>query len=70
MAHEASVSGARAGATVTTTRPELLLTLPAGSPAGPRIAAGHIKVEGDAALYVALAEMIEPLVPNFPIVTP
>jgi alkyl sulfatase BDS1-like metallo-beta-lactamase superfamily hydrolase len=24
----------------------------------------------DAALYMALAEMIEPLVPNFPIVTP
>jgi ubiquinone biosynthesis protein UbiJ len=47
-----------------------LLTLPAGSPAGPRIEAGHIKVEGDAALYVALAEMIEPLVPNFPIVKP
>lgn len=70
MVHEAGVSDPRAGATVTTTRPELLLTLLAGSPAGPRIAADHIKVEGDAALYVALAEMIEPLVPNFPIVTP
>ena len=70
MVHEAEVVDPSAGATVRLTRGDLLLTLHAGQPAGPRIASGEIKVEGDASLDEALADMIEPVVANFPIVTP
>lgn len=70
MVHEAEVVDSAADATVRLTRPNLLLTLHAGQPAGPLIASGEIKVEGDTALYEALAGMIEPVVANFPIVTP
>jgi ubiquinone biosynthesis protein UbiJ len=34
-----------------------------------RVATGDIVIEGDAALYDALTGLIEPLTPNFPIVT-
>jgi anthranilate synthase/aminodeoxychorismate synthase-like glutamine amidotransferase len=42
----------------------------AGIPFAPRVESGDIKIEGDAALYAALIDLIEPLTPNFPIVTP
>jgi alkyl sulfatase BDS1-like metallo-beta-lactamase superfamily hydrolase len=70
MVHEMGVSDAAAGATARMKRPELLMTLFAGVPAETRIASGDIVVEGDAALYAALVDLIEPLTPNFPIVTP
>jgi len=70
MVHEAGVADANAGASVRMKRPDLLLTLLAGTPAGPRVASGDIEIAGDASLYEVLAGLIEPLVPNFPIVTP
>ena len=70
LVHEAGVSESDAGATVRLTRPDLLLTLFAGLSPAARIASGDIVVEGDASLYEALAGLIEPLTPNFPVVTP
>lgn len=70
LVHEAEVADPSAEATVRLARPELLLTLLAGAPAAPRIAEGAIKITGDATLYEALTDMIEPVVSNFPIVTP
>jgi alkyl sulfatase BDS1-like metallo-beta-lactamase superfamily hydrolase len=70
LIHEEGVRDAKAGATVRMTRPDLLMTLFAGVPYQGRIESGDIRVEGDAALYGALVGLIEPIVPNFPIVTP
>jgi alkyl sulfatase BDS1-like metallo-beta-lactamase superfamily hydrolase len=70
MIHEAGVADSKAGATVRMKRPDLLLTLLAGTPPKPLIDAGQISVTGDPTLYEALADMIEPVVANFPIVTP
>ena len=70
LIHEDGVSDANAGATVRMKRPDLLMTLFAGMPLAGRIESGDVAVEGDAALYQALVDLIEPLVPNFPIVTP
>jgi alkyl sulfatase BDS1-like metallo-beta-lactamase superfamily hydrolase len=70
MVHEAGVVDPAAEVSVKMKRPDLLLTLLAGAPAAPRIASGDIQVTGDASLYEALTALIEPLVPNFPIVTP
>lgn len=70
LIHEEGVRDAKAGATVRMTRPDLLMTLFAGVPYQGRIESGGIRVEGDAALYGALVGLIEPIVPNFPIVTP
>jgi alkyl sulfatase BDS1-like metallo-beta-lactamase superfamily hydrolase len=64
LVHEQGVRDARAAATVRLTRPELLLTLFAGMPAG------DIQVEGEQGLYLALVDLIEPLVGNFAVVTP
>ncbi|MBC7104136.1 MAG: hypothetical protein H5U13_13230 [Parvibaculum sp.] len=65
-----SHAGHYAGATVTMTRMELLLTLLARFPVAGFIANGGIEVEGDAALYEALTGLIEAPKPNFNIVEP
>jgi alkyl sulfatase BDS1-like metallo-beta-lactamase superfamily hydrolase len=70
LIHEVDVSDPTAGATVRMKRPELLMTLLAGVPPAARIASGDIKVDGDGSLYEALAALIEPVVANFPVVTP
>lgn len=70
LIHEAGIADPGAGATVRMARPMLLMTLLAGAPVAPQIVSGNISVEGDAALYEALVGLIEPIVPNFPIVTP
>lgn len=70
LVHEAGITDATAGATIRMKRPDLLLTLLAGSPPKPMIDAGQITFTGDPTLYEALADMIEPVVANFPIVTP
>jgi alkyl sulfatase BDS1-like metallo-beta-lactamase superfamily hydrolase len=70
MIHEAGISDSKADATVRLKRPDLLLTLLAGTPPRPLIDAGQISVTGDPTLYEALTDMIEPVVANFPIVTP
>jgi alkyl sulfatase BDS1-like metallo-beta-lactamase superfamily hydrolase len=70
MIHEHGVSDPDAGASLTMTRPHLLMTLFAGQPYNSLIESGGIKVEGDASLYAAMIDLIEPLDTNFPIVTP
>ena len=70
MIHEAGYADPGAGATMRMKRPDLLRTLLGGIPVGACIESGGIVVEGDASLYAALAGLIEPLTPNFPVVTP
>jgi alkyl sulfatase BDS1-like metallo-beta-lactamase superfamily hydrolase len=70
MIHEHGVSDPAAGATLHMKRPHLLMTLFAGAPFKPLVESGDIKIEGDASLYGALVDLIEPLNTNFPIVTP
>ena len=70
LVHEHGVSDPAAGATVRMKRPDLLMTLLAGIPFAPRVDSGDIVIEGDASLYAALVGLIEPLTPNFNIVTP
>jgi len=70
LIHETGIVEASAGATVRLSRLNLLMTLLAGVPAGDLIASGAIVIEGDASLYQALVDLVDPLVPNFPIVTP
>jgi hypothetical protein len=48
----------------------LLMTMFAGLPVADRVASGDIVVEGDPSLYEALMGLIEPIVTNFPVVTP
>jgi alkyl sulfatase BDS1-like metallo-beta-lactamase superfamily hydrolase len=70
MIHEVGIADPSAGAAVRMKRPDLLMTLLAGMPVAARIESGDVVIEGDPTLYDALAGMIEPLTPNFPIVTP
>ena len=70
LVHEHGISDLAAGATVRMKRPDLLMTLLAGIPFAPRVDSGDIVIEGDASLYAALVGLIEPLTPNFNIVTP
>lgn len=70
LIHEAGISDAKAEATVRMKRPELLMTLLAGVPAGPRIASGEIEIKGEASVYEVLTGLIEPVASNFPVVTP
>jgi alkyl sulfatase BDS1-like metallo-beta-lactamase superfamily hydrolase len=70
LVHEAGVHDVAAGATARMDRPELLMTLLAGAPLEPRLASGQIRIDGDAALFAALIDLVEPLTPNFPVVTP
>ncbi|HEX4302810.1 MAG TPA: alkyl sulfatase dimerization domain-containing protein [Rhizomicrobium sp.] len=70
LIHEAGISDREAGATVRLARPALLMTLFAGVPAAGLVSSGAIAITGDAALYDALVSLIDPIVPNFPVVTP
>ena len=70
LIHEEGVTDPKAGATVRMKRPDLLMTLFVGMPFQPRVESGDIVIKGDASLYAALVGLIEPLAPNFPIVTP
>jgi alkyl sulfatase BDS1-like metallo-beta-lactamase superfamily hydrolase len=69
LIHEQGVTDP-AAATVRMRRLDMLMTLFAGVPVSVRTASGAIVSEGDATLYGALAEMIDPIDTNFPIVTP
>jgi alkyl sulfatase BDS1-like metallo-beta-lactamase superfamily hydrolase len=70
MIHEQGVSEEGADATATMKRADLLETLLAGVPVGVKTTTGAIKVEGASGAYGDLVGMIDPLNPNFPIVTP
>jgi alkyl sulfatase BDS1-like metallo-beta-lactamase superfamily hydrolase len=51
-------------------RQDMLMTLFAKVPVAMKTTAGDITIEGDASLYDALVDMIEPVDSNFNIVTP
>jgi alkyl sulfatase BDS1-like metallo-beta-lactamase superfamily hydrolase len=70
MIHEHGHQDPSAGTTVRMARPMLLMTMFAGLPVADRVASGDIVVEGDPSLYEALVGLIEPIVTNFPVVTP
>lgn len=70
LVHEEGIEEADAGAHVRMPRPVLLMTLLGGLPYAGALEAGQIQIDGDASLYGALVELIEPLTPNFPVVTP
>jgi alkyl sulfatase BDS1-like metallo-beta-lactamase superfamily hydrolase len=70
LVHEHGVRDPAAGATVRMKRATLIATLLGGVPAAGQIDAGEIAVTGDPSLYEALTALIEPITPNFPIVTP
>lgn len=69
LIHEQDVPDA-ADATVRLARPALLMTLFAGAPVAPLVEQGAIVIDGDAALYERLTSLVDPLDPDFPIVTP
>ncbi len=70
LIHELGVVDPNAGATIKLTRPDLLMSLFGGVPIAARVESGDVMIEGDAALYQAFINLIEPLAANFPIVTP
>jgi len=70
LIHESGIRDPQAGATLWMTRPLFVATLFGRQSYEPLIQSGDIKVEGDAALYCALVDLIEPVEPNFAIVTP
>ncbi len=70
LVHEQGVRDGDANATVTLARADLLQTLLAGIPVLVKTASGAIRVEGDANAYGDLVSLIDPVDPNFPIVTP
>ncbi len=69
LVHEMNVDG-KADLTITMSRPDLLRTLFLKQPWADDVKGGHIRIEGDASLYAALVDLIEPIVSNFPVVTP
>jgi alkyl sulfatase BDS1-like metallo-beta-lactamase superfamily hydrolase len=70
MIHEEDVQDDKADATVTMKRSDMLETLLAGVPVGVKSASGAIKSQGNSGAYSELVGLIDPLNPNFPIVTP
>jgi alkyl sulfatase BDS1-like metallo-beta-lactamase superfamily hydrolase len=51
-------------------RSDMLETLLAGVPVGLKTTSGAIKVEGKSGAYGELVGLIDPVNPNFPVVTP
>ena len=68
--HEAGVKDDKADATVTMKRSDMLETLLAGVPVGVKTTTGAIKVQGKSGAYGELVGLIDPVNPNFPVVTP
>jgi alkyl sulfatase BDS1-like metallo-beta-lactamase superfamily hydrolase len=66
MIHEKGITDPKAGATVRLARFDMIVTMLAGVAPATR----SIQSEGDGSLYGKLAGMVEPLAPNFNIVTP
>jgi alkyl sulfatase BDS1-like metallo-beta-lactamase superfamily hydrolase len=70
MIHEQVPEDMTADATVSMKRADMLETLIAGVPTTVKKATGAIRVEGRAGAYDELVGLIDPLQPNFPVVTP
>ncbi len=71
LIHEEGISDDTADATATMKRSDMLETLLAGVPLGVKTTTGAIKVSGKTSgAYADLVSMIDPLAPNFNVVTP
>ena len=70
LIHEEGIRDDKADATVTMKRSDMLETLLAGVPLSVKTATGAIKVSGRSDAYADLVSLIDPVQPNFPIVTP
>ena len=70
LVHEAAVVDPAAEATVHIARSALVASLFGPGDAVQRAEASGARIAGDASLFLALIELIQPLVANFPIVTP
>jgi alkyl sulfatase BDS1-like metallo-beta-lactamase superfamily hydrolase len=70
LIHEEGVRDDKADATVTMKRSDMLETLLAGVPVGVKTTTGAIKVDGKSDAYGELVGLIDPVNPNFPVVTP
>jgi alkyl sulfatase BDS1-like metallo-beta-lactamase superfamily hydrolase len=68
--HEEGIENPEADALVSLPLTELVATLFGGRTLAACLEGGAAKVTGRGELYEALADMIEPLTANFPIVTP
>lgn len=70
LIHETGVVDDKADATVTMKRADMLETLLAGVPVALKRTTGAIKSQGSAGAWGELVGMIDPVNPNFPVVTP
>ncbi|MEQ1753794.1 MAG: alkyl sulfatase dimerization domain-containing protein [Micropepsaceae bacterium] len=70
LIHEEGLNDDKADATVTMKRSDMLETLLAGVPLTVKTTTGAIKMTGNSNVYGELVSLIDPTVPNFPIVTP
>jgi len=70
LIHEEGVRDDKADATVTMKRSDMLETLLAGVPVGVKTTTGAIKVDGKSGAYGELVGLVDPVNPNFPVVTP
>jgi alkyl sulfatase BDS1-like metallo-beta-lactamase superfamily hydrolase len=70
LIHEEGVRDDKADATVTMKRSDLLETMLAGVPVGLKTTSGAIRAEGASGAYGAFVGLIDPVNPNFPVVTP
>ena len=70
LIHEEGIVDDKADATATMKRSELLETLLAGVPLTLKTATGAVKVSGKSDAYAELIELIDPVQPNFNVVTP
>jgi alkyl sulfatase BDS1-like metallo-beta-lactamase superfamily hydrolase len=70
LIHEEGVRDPSADARLRMKRPDLLMSLFMKLPFEARIESGDIAIEGDASLFAALVDLIEPVAANFPVVTP
>ena len=70
LIHEEGIVDDKADATATMKRSELLETLLAGVPLTLKTATGAVKVSGKSDAYAELVALIDPVQPNFNVVTP
>jgi alkyl sulfatase BDS1-like metallo-beta-lactamase superfamily hydrolase len=70
LIHEAGVVDDKADATVTMKRADMLETLLAGVPVALKRTTGAIRSQGNAGAWGELVGLIDPVNPNFPVVTP
>jgi alkyl sulfatase BDS1-like metallo-beta-lactamase superfamily hydrolase len=70
LIHEQDVDALPTATTVTMSRPDFAACLFSGASIDERVASGAIKIDGDGRALHKLVDLIEPLVANFPIVTP